>query len=229
MKNIIIVGTSTTAERILCFVNQYALYNVLGFAVNRIYKDKDSFCGLPVYCIEELDSIIDKNEDFLFVAMQWNNLNADRKKVYMQLKDQGYKFANLISPTALINGNIVGENCWITDNVIIDYGTTISDNVYVKTGAFIAENVKIDKHVFIGAKSLIAGESIIGEQSFIGLSAVVFDKVIVGKRCIVGACTALKRNLNDFSTIKTNMENYTIKQYTEDVIESKLQFKKIIR
>ena len=229
MNNIIIIGTSSTAEVILHFINRYSLYNVLGFAVDRKYKDKDSFFGLPVFCIEELDFVMDKNIDFLFVAMQWNNLNSDRKNVYLQLKKEGYKFANLISPTALINGNIVGENCWIADNVVVDYGATIADNVFIKVGASVLENVKVEKHCFIGGRSLIGGAAIIGEQSFVGLSAVIFDKVVVGRKCIVGACTALKRNLDDFSIIKTSMENNIITQYSEDIIESKLQFQKNIR
>ena len=67
-----IIGISTTAATILKFVQPYQLYNVLGFAVNKSYLTLDEYCGLLVYPIEELDTIINKENDRIFVAMQWN-------------------------------------------------------------------------------------------------------------------------------------------------------------
>lgn len=229
MKNLVIIGTSSTAETIFKFVQQHSIYNIIGFAVDEKYKIVNSFCGLPVYAIENLDNIINKNDDFLFIAMQWNNLNGDRKKVFNRLKANGYKFANVISPTAIINGSIQGENCWIADSAIIDYNSTIQDNVFIKVGAYIGPNTHINAHCFIGARSIIAGGVKIGAQSFIGLGSIVFDQVIVGEKCIVGAATALKRNLDSYSVYKTDINNFITKQYPENIIETKLQFKKNIR
>ena len=72
MKRLIIIGTSTTSATILQFVQHYQLYNVLGFAVNKSYLTVDEYIGLPVCPIEELDTIINKENDRIFVAMQWN-------------------------------------------------------------------------------------------------------------------------------------------------------------
>lgn len=229
MGKIVIIGTSTAAKNVFCFIKKYNLFDIIGFAVDRDYKTEDSFCDLPIFTTDSLDAIIDKENDYLFVAIQWNNLNSDRKKVYCHLKSQGYKFANLISPTAIINGRIEGDNCWISDCVIIDFDAVIKNNVYLKIGAFIADGVSVENHSFIGARSIIAGGVKIGEQSFVGVGSVIFDNVKVGKKCIVGAATALKRNLEDFSVYKTQQDSYTVKQYTEAEIESKLQFKKNVR
>lgn len=225
MKNLIIVGLSSTAKTIYAFVSKYNLFNVIGFAVNKAYKNCDKFCDKPVYNIEDLGSIINKESDLIFVAIQWNKLNSDRKSVYLQLKTDGYNFANLISPNAIINGEIVGENCWIADNSIIDFNSKVGNNVFVKVGAMIGPNCKIEEHSFIGAKSVIGGGSIIREQSFIGLGAIVFDEVMVGKKCIVGAASILKRNLNNYSLYKTSSENFFMKEYDEISIENKLLFK----
>lgn len=229
MEKLIIVGTSTTARTVYSFVKEYGLYEVVGFAVNEEYRKSSSFCGLPVFSIEKLDEIINKEKDYLFVAIQWNNLNADRRKVYTQLKDRGFKFANVISPNSIIHGDIKGNNCWIADGVVIDFNSNIADNVFVKVGAMIGPDTQVGAHCFVGAKAVIAGDVVVGEQSFVGLSAVVFDGVIVGKKCVVGAGTALKRNLPDFSVCKTDLNSCITKQYTEEVIESKLQFTKNVR
>ena len=229
MDNIIIIGTSVAANNICKFVEKYKLYNVLGFAVNMEYKTEATYLDKPVYCIEELDQIIDKAKDYIFVAIQWNRLNADRRKVYEQLKGVGYKFANLISPLASINGTLTGDNCWITDFVCIDTDAVIGNNVFVKVGAWVGDHAQIGDHCFIGAKSTVGGGVHVGEQSFIGLGSVVFDDTTVGKKCIVGAATALKRNLPDYSVYKTTSDNYVVKEYSEDSIEKKLLFKKNVR
>lgn len=229
MENIVIIGTSVAANNICKFIEKYKLYNVLGFAVNREYKTEATYLDKPVYCIEELDLIIDKTKDYIFVAIQWNRLNADRRKVYEQLKGEGYKFANLVSPLASINGVLAGDNCWITDFVCIDTDAVIGNNVFVKVGALVGDHALIGDHCFIGAKSTVGGGVKVGEQSFIGLGSVVFDDTTVGKKCIVGAATALKRNLPDFSVYKTASDNFVVKEYSEDVIEQKLLFRKNVR
>jgi len=229
MERIVIIGTSVAANTVYKFIEKYHLYEVVGFAVNKEYKVEDTYIGKPVFDIERLEQIIDKNNDFLFIAIQWNRLNADRRKVYEQLKKNGYKFANLISPLASINSQITGENCWITDYVCIETDVVLGNNVFVKVGAWIGERSLIGDHCFIGAKSTLGGGVKIGEQSFVGLGAIVFDDTTIGRKCIVGAATALKRNLPDFCVYKTANENYVIKEYPEAEIEQKLMFRKNIR
>lgn len=229
MKNLIIIGISSTANDVYNFIIKYQLYNVIGFAVNSEYKTNNQYLGLPVFELENIDNYCDKNHDYLFVAIQWNRLNADRRHVYENLKIRGYQFANIISPHACINGTINGDNCWISDMVCIDNAACIGNDTFVKSCALLGSHAQISDHCFIGAKSTIGGGCIIGEQSFIGLGAVVFDEVKIGTKCIVGAATALKRNLKEYSVYKTTSDVFISKQYDESDIESKLLFKKNIR
>lgn len=60
MKNLVIIGTSETAERVFFFCQYYSLYNVIGFAVDEKYKTKDEFHNLPVWSIEDLSNHFDK-------------------------------------------------------------------------------------------------------------------------------------------------------------------------
>lgn len=229
MNKIVIIGTSVAASNICKFIEKYKLYDVIGFAVNQEYRTVNTYLDKPVYNVEELSLVIDKSRDYVFVAMQWNRLNADRRKVYENLKAGGYRFANLVSPLASINGKLTGDNCWITDFVCIDTDAVIGNNVFVKVGALVGDHAQVSDHCFIGAKSTIGGGVQIGEQSFIGLGAIVFDDTKVGKKCIVGAATALKRNLPEFCVYKTASDNFVVKEYAEDEIEQKLLFRKNVR
>ena len=156
MKRLVIIGTSETAERILVFCNIYKLYDVVGFAIDAKYKEFDTFHGLPVWEMEALDKHIDKKKDLLYVALFWNHLNGDRRRLYERLKEQGYHFANIISPKASVRGNI-GENCWVMDYAVVQEGAEVDDNVIIADMAVVGNLDSIGAHCFIGARSMIMG------------------------------------------------------------------------
>lgn len=223
MENLIIVGLSSTAKHVLSFVRSYNLYNVIGFAVNAQYKTCDTYEGLPVYTLENLREEC-QCEFKVFVALLWNHLNRDRKELYNSCKSMGYECANLISPHTNVRGVIEGDNCWVHDFVVIQNNARIQSDVAIMAFTLIGANTVVEPHCFFGARSLLGGGSSIGEQSFVGINATIFDDTKVGKKCIVGACTAVKRNMPDFSKYVTPSDTIIIKQYTEEEIENKLVF-----
>lgn len=228
-EKLIIIGTSTTARHVYDFVKGYNLYEIIGFVVDEKYKDADTFCDLPVFSIEELDTVINKEEVKLFVAVLWNRVNADRRRLYERLKKEGYHFANLISPSAVIRGNLLGDNCWIHDYVIIQSEASVGDNCLLMAFTLVGDFSVIGSHCFTGTKSTIAGKCEIGEQTFVGINCTVFDNTKVGKKCILGACTAVKRNVEDYSIVKTGKDNAVVVQMDEETVEGKLMFTKNVR
>ena len=228
MENLIIVGLSKTANHVYSFVKYHKLFNVIGFAVNEKYKNVDTFCGLPVYGLESLKKI-ELGDYSLFLALLWNHLNGDRQRLYDYCKSEGFKLTNLISPLAVLRSPITGDNCWIHDFVVIQNNSTIESDVAIMGGTLIGANTYIGAHCFFGAQSVLGGGSTVGERTFVGIKATVFDDTIVGRKCIVGACTAVKRNMPDCSKYATASENIVIKQYSEDEIENKLMFNKNMR
>lgn len=225
-RNLLIIGANSTARHVYSFVKEYNLFNIIGFAVDSKYKTQDTFLDQPLYAIEQLENNIDKEKDLLFVAILWNRLNADRKNVYERLKKQGFKFANLISPTAIIRGTLLGDNCWVHDYSCILYGAKVESNVIIQPYCLIGEYANVTPHCFLGAKSTLADHCTIGEQCFVGINAVIFDDRIIGNKCIIGACTAAKRNMPDFTSLKTSAESLILSHYKADEVESKLMFDK---
>lgn len=224
MKKLIIVGTSKTALHVYEFVNQYKLYEVVGFAVNEKFIIESTFLGYPVYSLEKLTEEFGSNDFHLFIAVLWNHLNRDRKDLYYYCKSQGYKLANLISPHAILRSELKGDNCWVHDFVVIQNNAVIESNVEIMAFTLIGANTHVGAHCFFGARSLLGGGSRVGEQCFIGLNSTVFDDTTIGEKCIIGACTAVKRNLPDYSRYVTSSDDIVIKQYTETEIEDKLVF-----
>ena len=225
MDNLIIIGLSSTARHVYSFVTYHKLFNVIGFAVNEEYRNTDTFEGLPVYGLEKLKDI-SLGEYSVFISLLWNRLNGDRQRLYDYCKEQGFRMANLISPLAVLRSPITGDNCWIHDFVVIQNDSVIESDVAIMSGSLIGANTHIGAHCFFGAQTVFGGGSTIGERSFVGIKATIFDGTIVGKKCIIGACSAVKRNLPDFSKWATPSDNFVIKQYSESEVEEKLMFSK---
>lgn len=228
-QRLFIIGTSSTAVHLYQFVQEYELFDIQGFAVDRDYLTDSQFLGLPVYAIEDLPLVVDKDNDLLYVAIMWNHLNGDRRRMYERLKAQGFHFANVLSPTAKVRGTLQGENCWLHDYVIVQDHAVIGADTMIMAYALIGSYVTMGPHCFCAAKCTIGGKCSIGEQCFIGIGSTVFDERIVGNKCVVGAGVNLNRSLPDFSVSKIAPESFVSKQYEEEVIESKLMFSKNVK
>lgn len=221
-KKLAIFGASTTARAIYKFVKDYDLYDIIGFVQDKEYKTEETYCGLPIYDFEALASVFNKETDYMFVAVEWNRLNADRRRYYNRLKKEGYRLANIVSPTAAIHGTLKGDNCWICDYVVVENDAEIGNDVLVKAKSTLQHNVIVENHCFIAAHTLVAGNSSVGEQSYLGVASVVFNGVNIGKKCIIGGSVTVKRHVPDYTIVKTPNDFFVTKTYTEDEIENKL-------
>lgn len=229
MEKLVIVGMGANSRLALSFVQSHQLFDIIGFAVNEKYKDRDEFEGYPVYSLENLPEELGFTDFSVFVSLLWNHLNRDRRIVYEFCKSKGYRMANLVSPLSVVRSPIVGDNCWIHDHVVIQNNTKIGSDVAIMQGTLIGADAIVEDHCFFGAHAILAGGCTLGEQSFVGIRATVFDDTHIGKKCIIGACTAVKRNMPDFSKYVTTSDNIVIKEYSENEIENKLVFSVNVR
>ncbi len=227
MSNLVIIGISDTADRIIRFVNRYRLYNIIGCAADTVYIPENQRVVIgggeyEVWDIAHLHEYIDVDNDYVFVAMLWNRLNADRRTIFERIRAMHrFRFANIVSPNAIIRGELRGVNCWIGDGVLLQELAVIEDNVYVMDRALVAHRSVVKQHAFVAACAIVMGGACVGEQSYIGVNASVFDETHIGRKCIVGACTYVKRNLPDCTVIKTPSDAFVVKTYPEEEIENK--------
>ena len=228
-EQLIIIGIGASAKQVYDFNRIHELYNVIGFAVDKKYIKESTYLNLPVFELETLKEKIDSQKVFIFVALGWNRLNSDRRSLYERLKSEGYRFANLISPNAIIRGRIEGDNCWVNDYAVMQSDSVLKDDVILREHVVIGHEAVINSHVFVGIRGLIAGGCDIGEQTFVGINATVFEDTKVGEKCIIGGCAVVKRNVPAYTACKTNIENTIVKFYGEEIIESKLVASKNVR
>ncbi|AOY65592.1 acetyltransferase [Xanthomonas euvesicatoria pv. euvesicatoria] len=153
-------------------------------------------CGLVHTVIElksadrhnfELDDIFARfptADSEVFVALDARAVNYARHKLVAQLRLAGYRLANLISPTA-----IVDDDVRLAGNVYIGPGCNVAPGTRIGVGCWLDRQVVIESDVRLGAcTTLHAGVSIgravdIGQGSTLGSGSIAGAGTKIGRHC----------------------------------------------
>lgn len=124
------------------------------------------------------------------------SLPEKRKDIYMKFKKNGYSFASVIHPSAIVVDDVQkGEGVQIMAGAIVQSGCLIGDNVIINTGAIVDHDCKIGEHVHIAPGSVISGGVEIGEMSHIGTGASIIQGIKIGDCAIIGAGSVVIDNV----------------------------------
>lgn len=188
MNKIIVFGNKEIAEIAHFYFKRDTDFEISAFTVDREFITEPTFHGLPVVPFDEVDQHFNPNEFSMFVALSYSKLNKLRKQKYLESKARGYRFVTYVSSKASYwDKSVIGENCFILENVTLQPFSRIGDNVTIWSGTHIGHHVHIKDHSFITSQVVISGGVTIGECSFIGVNATLRDHITVGADCIIGA------------------------------------------
>lgn len=187
-KPLVIFGLGDIAQLAHYYFSIDSEYEVIAFTVDRNYIKDSEFCGLPVIAFEDVVEKYPPELYDFFVALSYSKINAVRKEKFLAAKESGYKLASFVSSRAsVLNGGLIGENCFIFEDNTIQPFVNIGNNVTLWSGNHIGHHSVIRDHTFIASHVVISGGVEIGEQCFIGVNATLRDHIKVGDRCVVGA------------------------------------------
>ena len=187
MKKLIIFGIGEQAEMAYYYFKNDSNYEVVGFTVDKEFKDKDSLFELPIIDFDSINNSHSNKEYELFIAIGYNKVNKIRTDKYLEAKEKGYKIASYISTKSSIFTNDIGENCFILEDNTIQPFVTIGNNVTLWSGNHIGHHSIIKNNCFITSQVVISGGCIIDEFTFIGVNATLRDHIKIGKSNVIGA------------------------------------------
>lgn len=187
-KKLVIFGAGETADIAYEYFTHDSEYEVVAFTVEAAYKKEDELYGLPVVSFDEMEEKYPASEVEIFVAISYTKLNRVRARCYRMVKEKGYKCATYISSRAFVWHNaIIGENCMIFENNVIQHKVSIGNGVILWSGNHIGHQTKIEDFVYISSHVVISGFCVIGAYSFLGVNATFNDNIKLGKDNIVGS------------------------------------------
>lgn len=185
---VLIFGIGKTADVVHHQLVNDSDLDVAAFVVDGEYLPQDrTKNGLPVVDFETVAEQFDPGEYKFFVAIGYQNLNADRVAVIERVKTAGYQLASYISPQALTTGPIKhGEHCFVMEHAVIQPLVELGSDVWIWSGAIVAHHACIGDHAWIASGATIGGGAKVGARCFLGMGAVVGHEVQIGPGSLLG-------------------------------------------
>jgi sugar O-acyltransferase (sialic acid O-acetyltransferase NeuD family) len=125
------------------------------------------------------------------------------KKIHERIKKKDVYFPNIIHPSCKFIGQ---ETLKIGVGNVFLTGSSISCNVDIgdfnifNTNVILGHDVKVKNYNVFSPNVLISGNVNINEENLFGFNCGVIQGRTIGNRNIIGACSALIRNIMDNGT-----------------------------
>jgi sugar O-acyltransferase (sialic acid O-acetyltransferase NeuD family) len=194
-RNLVIVGDSLFAEIACEYFTRESRYEVVGFAVEQAFLEREELFDRPIVAFESLTRRFPPREHYVYVAIVYTQLNRLRTRLALAAKEAGYALASFVSPHAFIWHNVkIGEHCFIFEHNVVQPFATVGDNVVLWSGNHIGHHSRVGNNVFISSHVVISGLCEVGDNCFFGVNSSVSAAVHVAENCWIGPNVLISRN-----------------------------------
>ena len=140
------------------------------------------------------DDLLPTLGDVGFIAAVGDN--DVRRRLFEGALRLGLEPVNAIHPSAVISQHARLElGIAVMANAAINVGADIGQDAIVNTGAIIDHDTVVGAHVHIAPGCSLSGSVHVGDGAFLGTGVTVIDGVRIGERAVVGAGTAVYRDV----------------------------------
>lgn len=201
-KKLIIFGDGPCAEVVSKIVDEYKIFEIFCFTVNKKFIRKKKLFNYKIIEYEKLVKIKNKKDYLIFVSLGYSDLNKLREKIFKKVKKDGFKLTSIIHPKANICNSVkLGNNNFIMQDVHIHPLVKIGNNNFIWSGSIISHHVKIGNHCWFTSGSSIAGKTVIGNNCFFGINSTIVNDIKIGNEVFIGAGALVNKSIKKKSTI----------------------------
>ena len=118
----------------------------------------------------------------------------------------------------IMENAVIGKNCNICANSLIENDVIIGDNVTVKSGVYIWDGVELEDNVFIGPCVAFTNDkrprskeypesflkTIVRKGASIGANATILPGIEIGEKAIVGAGSVVTKSVPPYAVVVGN-------------------------
>lgn len=204
MNKIVVLGNGGHSKSIIDVLERERKYKIVGCIVNDSLEQEKTGSGYPVIGTDaDLEAVFQSGVKHAAIGIGFLGKSDLRKRIWKRLKEIGFSLPIICDPTAILANHVeIGEGSFVGKGAIINTDVTIGKMCIINTGAIIEHDCIVSDFSHISAGSILCGGVEVGELSFVGAGAAVIQGKKLGKQCIVGAGVAVRKDLEDFQTIK---------------------------
>jgi len=193
---IAIIGAGGHAKVIADAILAVGRCQIFGFFDDDTSLWRNEILGFPV--MGPIDSWRSHSMDAFVIGI---GDNANRKRMFDQLKTAGATFATIAHPRAVLGrGVALGEGTVVLANVVVNSDTTIGPDSILNTSCTVDHDCIVGAHAHLSPGVNIAGEVRIGEGVFAGTGANVIPRVRIGDWAIIGAGAVVIADIEEAAT-----------------------------
>ena len=197
-RRLVIVGDSAYAEVAAEYFACDSPYEVVGFSVEREYRNKPTLAGLPVVEFETLEQSYAPDAHEIFVAVTYGQLNRLRTRLAEAAKGKGYRLASYVSSRAFVWRNVsFGEHCFVFEDNTVQPFVRIGNNVVLWSGNHIGHHSAIEDNCFVSSHVVVSGFAQIGANSFLGVNSAISNNVRIGRDNWIGPGVSILKDTAD--------------------------------
>lgn len=110
------------------------------------------------------------------------------------------RWFTLIHPTACIAGDVrPGHGTFVASHVTVQPGARIGCFASIRAGANVGHDAVLGDFAYMGPNATLSGRAALEEGAHLGPNAAVLDGIRVGRYAVVGLCSAVTKNIDDFA------------------------------
>ncbi|MFZ5753337.1 MAG: acetyltransferase [Bacillota bacterium] len=197
MSGLIIVGAGGHSKVVYDAAREMGLWDRYLFVDGGLAQD--SFLGWPLVKSLNDSNVVREDYKDLVVAIGSNQV---RHKLLMQYAEQGFNLPVIKHPTAYISrGAVVQPGTVVLAQAAVNYSAQIGLGCIVNTSASIDHDCQLGCGVHLSPGVRLAGGVKIGNFSWVGIGSSVIQHVAIGENVIIGAQTAVIRDIEDNVTV----------------------------
>ena len=169
----------------------------LDIYLNQTISDKPEtpILSFP-YSIFDVDTQPDKKLPMIFGVSGPKNKFPIYEYFTQKYAIDRSSFKSVVHKSCYIaKSSVVGNGCFLEQNVTISSQTKLGFGVTVKRGVLIGHHDVIDDFVDINPGAIIAGRVSIGKGAVIGAGAILIDRVKIGENSFVGAGSVVTKDI----------------------------------
>jgi sugar O-acyltransferase (sialic acid O-acetyltransferase NeuD family) len=195
MAKLLIFGAGDIARLAHFYFTSDTEHEVVAFVVDREYRDRDMFMGLPVCNADEVTTHYPPDTFNMFVALSYAKMNRVRAEKYEAMRAAGYRLLSYVSSRCTyLSLTRPGDNCFILENNTIQPFVTIGSDVTLWSGNHIGHDASIEDHCFITSHVVVSGHVRVGAYSFVGVNATLRNSITIAPATLIGAGSVIMKD-----------------------------------
>lgn len=168
---------------------------VLGFTDNDATSWGTMRCGAPVLGNDDVLQQHPPQTVLLANGLGTTRVSTLRRDVFLKLKAQGYRFASVVHPSAMVSPQArIEEGAQIMARAVVQTGSCVAANAIINTGTIVDHDCSIGAHTHVATGAILSGGVAVGENCHIGAGATIIQGVTLGDHCLVAAGAVVVRD-----------------------------------